>query len=111
MNHISTLLIESKIHVLAGDLRGLDSDSIKNDLALGELKLKVPSERDICCNAASAQAKKWDRRGAGPSDALWSEGHSGMRPNVARSVEDAPGAGGLRIQGLSFRTGPRGNNE
>jgi hypothetical protein len=31
---VSTLLIESKIHVLAGNLLGLASDSIKNDLAL-----------------------------------------------------------------------------
>jgi len=31
---VSTLLIESKIHVLAGQLPGLASDSIKNDLAL-----------------------------------------------------------------------------
>ena len=52
-------MIESKIHVRAGDLRGLVSDSIKNDLALGELKPKVPSEIDICRNAASAQAKNW----------------------------------------------------
>ena len=32
---VSTLLIYSKIHVLAGNLLGLASDSIKNDLALG----------------------------------------------------------------------------
>jgi len=31
---VSTLLTESKIHVLSGDLRDLASDFIKNDLAL-----------------------------------------------------------------------------
>jgi hypothetical protein len=34
---VSTLLIESKIHLSVGDLPGLVSDSIKNDLALGAL--------------------------------------------------------------------------
>jgi len=34
VNHVSTLLIQSKIHVLVENLLGLVSDSIKNDLAL-----------------------------------------------------------------------------
>jgi hypothetical protein len=32
---VSTLLIESKIHVLGGRLPGLASDSIKNEFSLG----------------------------------------------------------------------------
>jgi hypothetical protein len=42
VNHISTLWIESKIHLSVGDLpsEGL-SDSIKNDLALGCLRRVV----------------------------------------------------------------------
>jgi hypothetical protein len=36
---VSTLLIQSKIHVLGGHLQDLASDSIKNDLALGRSDL------------------------------------------------------------------------
>jgi len=34
VNHLSTLLLWSKIHLSAGDLPGSESDTIKNDLAL-----------------------------------------------------------------------------
>ncbi|MCK5088384.1 MAG: hypothetical protein KAQ88_00255, partial [Hyphomicrobiaceae bacterium] len=44
---VSTLLIESKIHLSAGHLPGLANNSIKNDLALGLLERNATQRRKL----------------------------------------------------------------
>ena len=57
---VSTLLIWSKIHVLAGDRPGLVSDSIKNDLAPRLRRRLSVRSAYVCVLGAAVPARLWD---------------------------------------------------